>query len=227
MHARCCYTTTGATLVAAFVALCGAAPAAAEEGAVDVSAAYRVDAMGAIANAPSDVAVLDDLHVTASADLERAFDWRGASAFVHILNNSGDAPNDTIGTLQGVDNIEVGRQRVRLYEIWLEQALAGGSVRAGLYDLNSEFYSTEASALLMAPAFGIGSEIAATGPNGPSIFPSTALSVRVAAHLSAHSVFKFAVVNSNAGVVGDPDGVDTTFDHGALLISQIDWTGAG
>ena len=96
-----------------------------------------------------------------------------------MLNNSGGAPNDVAGTLQGVDNIEVRTPRLRLFELWLEQSLGPASVRAGLYNLNSEFYADDAAGQLLAPAFGIGSELAATGPNGPSIFPSTALGVRL------------------------------------------------
>ena len=86
--------------------------------------------------------------------------WRGASAHIDVLNNSGGIPNDDIGTLQGVDNIEVLSQRLRLFEAWVEQAWGDTSIRAGLYDLNSEFYSNDSAGLLMAPAFGIGSEVA-------------------------------------------------------------------
>ncbi len=90
-------------------------------------------------------------------------------------------PSDDAGTAQGVDNIEVSRQRARLFEAWVQQSFAGdkASVLAGLHNLNSEFYANDSAGLLIAPAFGIGSELAATGPNGPSIFPSTALAARV------------------------------------------------
>lgn len=135
------------------------------------------------------------------------------------------APNDVVSTLQGVDNIEVDRHRLRLYEFWVEAAMGEGSVRAGLYDLNSEFYATESAGLLIAPAFGIGSEIAATSPNGPSIFPSTALAVRVSMPISKRAAFMIAVINAEAGVLGDPDGVDTEFEHGVLAVSELTWSG--
>src|SRR5690606_7480195 len=32
-----------------------------------------------------------------------------------------------------------------------------------------------------------------------------------------------AVLNASAGVFGDPDGVDTDFDHGVLLIGEYGW----
>jgi porin len=130
-------------------------------------------------------------------------------------------PNDGAGTLQGINNIEVASHRLRLFEAWIEQKLDGRStLKAGLYDLNSEFYSTDAAGLLIAPAFGVGSEIAATGPNGPSIFPSTALGVRIDRKLGGGGLVRAAVLNASARTFGDPGGVDINFDHGALLIGE-------
>jgi porin len=154
------------------------------------------------------------------ADLERVMGWRGASAHFDILNNSGAMPNDDAGTLQGVDNIEVPSRRLRLFEAWIEQSFGDSSLRLGLYDLNSEFYANESAGYLIAPAFGIGSEIAATGPNGPSIFPSTALAARFHSQFDNGLFARAGVINANAGVLGDPGGVDISFDEGALLIAE-------
>lgn len=165
---------------------------------------------------------LDNLDVIVDGDLDKLVGWRGATVHGYLLNNSGGAPNDQAGTLQGVDNIEVGRPRARLYEFWVETKFAGdrGSVLAGLYDLNSEFYSTEASGLLLAPPFGIGSELASTGPNGPSIFPSTALAVRARIDGGRGAYVQAAVLNAHAGTLGDPEGPSTTFDNGALMVGE-------
>ena len=172
--------------------------------------------------------VLDDLQVFGDLDLSKAIGWKGATAHVELLNNSGAMPNDDAGTLQGVDNIEVTRQRARLFEAWVEQGFGDkGSVRAGLYDLNSEFYSNDSAGMLLAPAFGIGSELAATGANGPSIFPSTALAVRVRWTPNEHVYAQAAALNANAGVLGDPGGIKTSFDNGLLLIAEAGWTGRG
>ena len=183
-------------------------PAAADD-AVAWSVAYTADVF---AGASDDVSThgryLDNLDLMADVDLARAFGWQGMTLHAHVLNNSGAALNDDLGTLQGADNIEVSRQRLRLFEFWAEKAWEGGSVRAGLYDLNSEFYANESAGLLIAPAFGIGSELAATGPNGPSIFPSTALAVRGHFDLGAQSSVSVAVLNAHAGVIGDPGSVD-------------------
>jgi len=93
-------------------------------------------------------------------------------------------------------------------------------LRAALYDLNSEFYASEASGLLLAPAFGVGSEIAATGPNGPSIFPTTALAIRVEQRFGGAGFARVAVLNATAGALGDDRGSALDFHHGALLIGE-------
>jgi porin len=184
---------------------------------------YTADVAGTVRGGTAHAGrALDNLDVIVDGDLEKLIGWRGATVHGYLLNNSGGAPNDLAGTLQGVDNIEVGRPRARLYELWVQSRFADGhgSVLAGLYDLNSEFYATEASGLLLAPPFGIGSEFASTGPNGPSIFPSTALAVRARVEGGRGSYLQAAVLNAHAGTLGDPDGPSTSFDNGALVIGE-------
>ncbi|WP_249778357.1 carbohydrate porin [Phenylobacterium glaciei] len=203
-------------------------PAAAQDSAWTLAATYTADVAGPVSGGASQAGkVLDNLLIEADLDLDKALGWTGATAHVSLLNNSGGAPNDIAGTLQGIDNIEVTRPRAKVYEAWVQQDVGKASVRAGLYDLNSEFYTTDAAGLLISPAFGIGSELAATGPNGPSIFPSTALALRVRLVPSDATYVQAAVLNAHAGVIGDPDGVDTAFDDGGLLIAEAGWTGRG
>jgi len=159
-----------------------------------------------------------------SADLER-LGGPSVNVYGSVLTNAGGKANNAAGTLQGVDNIEVAQASTRLFELWAETDLAGVGTRAGLYDLNSEFYSTPTAALFLAPAFGIGSELSSTGPNGPSIFPSTALAMRARKQLSSVLTFKFAVLDAKAGVLGDPGGIDVSFKHGVLFISELEWEG--
>jgi porin len=211
---------------AALGTLAIAAPALAQDSAWTFEATYTVDAIGPVAgDSPRTVSVLDNLDLIADLDLGKAIGWEGATLHGYVLSNQGDIPNDISGTLQGVDNIEVGRQGVRLYELWVEAPLGENtSILAGLYDLNSEFYANDSAGLLIAPPFGIGSELAATGPNGPSIFPSTALGVRIN-HDFDGGYLRGAVLNAHAGVPGDPDGVDTEFDDGALIIGEVGFGG--
>ncbi|MDB5438445.1 MAG: Carbohydrate-selective porin OprB [Caulobacteraceae bacterium] len=164
---------------------------------------------------------LDNLELVGDLDLQQAVGWPDLTLHAALLNNAGGAPNGLAATLQGVDNIEVTRPGARLFELWLEKDLGHASLRAGLYDLNSEFYVDDAASQLIAPAFGIGSELAATGPNGPSIFPSTGLGVRLNLELANQAYLRGAVINARSAVIGDPGGVDWSFDDGVLGIAEI------
>lgn len=216
-------------LSSAAAIICFATAARADEApALTYSITYTADAVAVGgASAPNAGRVLDNLDIIADADLEKLAGWRGGSVHAYVLNNEGGRPNDPAGTLQGVDNIEVAKSRLRLFELWLQQSFGGdkASVLAGLYNLNSEFYVNDSAGRLLAPPFGIGSELAATGPNGPSIFPSTALGARLNVQLSEGAYLRAAVINAQSGVVGDPDGVDFSFDEGVLEIGEIGWQG--
>lgn len=191
--------------------------------AVAITGRYVVDLMGNVAGGDARGArVLDNFEVTADGDLDRLAGWRGARAHLHVLSNQGGSINALAGTVQGVDNIEVADGRVKLYEAWVEQDLAGGraALLVGLSDLNVDFYQNDSAGMLVAPAFGIGSELAATGPNGPSIFPSTALTMRLKTSIGTSGYFHAAVVNARAGVLGDTTGIDLGMHDGALLIAE-------
>lgn len=211
----------------ALALLAAAATAAADDPqlndppAFDVSVSYAGDVVGALKGGLSHkTRYLDSGDLTVDADLGRLIGWSGAVVHVDGLYSGGGRPNDDIGTLQGVDNIEVADARVRLFEAWLDQSFNRASFRVGLYDLNSEFYMNDGASYLLAPAYGIGSEIAATGPNGPSIFPSTALSVRLNYDFGEGLFLRAAALNAHAGVLGDPGGVNTNFHDGGLVIVE-------
>lgn len=130
-----------------------------------------------------------------------------------------------VGDAMVVSNIDSDRG-LRVLEAWFDwrfEARGAGSVRVGLYDLNSEFDTTDSRGLFINSAYGIGQELAQTGRNGPSIYPVTALAARVAWAPSDPWLLELAVVD---GVPGDPDDQHKSRWHlsrseGALLIGEI------
>lgn len=229
-----CAGPTLAAVVAVGVSVWLSAPAArAEETGVEQKGAwthqltYTVDVTGAVEGGVQKAGrVLDNIDAVLDGDLGQAFGWRDTKLHIYLLNNSGGRPNEVVGSLQGVDNIEVARPRLRLYEAWMEHSFGQVSVLAGLYNLNSEFYTTETSGLLMAPPFGIGSELASTGPNGPSIFPLSSLAVRVKAGAEKGFYGEAAVLNAHAGTLGANDDTQMGLDRGVILIGEGGWRGA-
>ncbi|MGZ8308186.1 MAG: carbohydrate porin [Allosphingosinicella sp.] len=210
-----------------------AAPAAAQPAlpaGLSVDASYIADLIGIVSGGVDRGArYLDNLEIAAEADLDEIAGWRGGRIGLRLLSNQGGNPNDLAGTLQGVDNVEVADHRIKLFELWLAQSFAGGRVdlRLGLFDLNDEFYASVASEDLLAPSFGIGPELGATGPSGPSIFPSSSLTARLLVRPADDLYVQASILNAQAGVVGDPGGIDLAFDQGLLAIGEAGWTGRG
>ncbi len=174
---------------------------------------------------------LDNLDVTLAIDAERAFGLPGVEFFLYGLYNNGQSfGGELTGDMHGVSNIETGVQAARLYEAWADWRFGRErrqSLRFGLYDLNSEFDSIESGALFINSAHGIGSELADSGQNGPSIFPVTSLALRWRADFERWSVLAAAL----DGVPGDPAHPKRTtirFDKGdgALLIGEVQRRGA-
>ena len=198
-----------------------ATPPPAGAGPVTLSGSLLVDLVQSDQSANTSVRELDKLNLTMNADLEQLFQWKGATGSLSIQNTSGTTPNDDIGTLEGVDNIEAPVRRLRLYEAWIEQAFGDtAALKVGLIDLNTEFYVNPSSGLLLGPQYGIGTEFSATGPGGPSIFPATGLGARLQIKPAKDFYINGGVFNAHVGDPGDRGGVDTSFDEGVIDVAE-------
>ncbi len=172
---------------------------------------------------------LDNLDLQLAADRGSIFGIPGLAGLLYVLhNNSSEFSGKYAGDAQGVSNIDAPRA-TRLYEAWLDWASPADrfSIRAGLYDLNSEFDSIETGGLFLGSAHGIGSDFSQTGLNGPSIFPVTSLALRVRTALGAGGYGQFAILD---GVPGDPNDpgsneIDLSHDDGALAVAELGWAG--
>jgi len=168
---------------------------------------------------------LDNLDIVAEADMERLVGWRGATIGLYGLYNNGKSLSALMGDAQVASNIETGVRALRLYEAWIDQTFGGAaSVKVGLYDLNSEFDAHYTSALFMGSPHGIGTDISQSGENGPSIFPSTSLSARLALMPAKGWTVRAAVLD---GVPGDPAHPKRTAiklgrGDGALLVGEVE-----
>lgn len=197
-------------------------PALAEEAdgdGVAVEIAYTGEALAG--DGASGLDYVDNLDLTVSATTG------DTQLFAYALYNNGrdfSGPRYPRGWV--ASNIETGVEALRLYEAWIDQSFAEGkvSLRAGLYDLNSEFDALEASSLFINPAHGIGTDFSQSGRNGPSIFPVTSLGLRVQAQLDERTALRLAVLD---GVPGDPANPKRTAiklgnGDGALLAAEVD-----
>lgn len=148
--------------------------------------------------------------------------WPDARLFLFVLGSQGGSASALVGDVQGVNNLEAPAT-TRLEEAWLQQNLLNNrlSLLVGRYDVNAEFDRLQSAALFLNSSFGVSPEFAKSGVQGPSIFPYTAVGMRVTAKPSFNLVWRAAVLD---GVPVDrADGRVDLFSHGdgALLVSEM------
>jgi porin len=167
---------------------------------------------------------LDNVDLTLTLDAEKLFGWQGARFSVYGLGNHGGNPSDQVGDTQVVSNIEAF-DTWKLYEAWFQQNLFKNrlSILLGLYDVNSEFDFIETAQLFIHSSFGIGPDFSQSGENGPSIFPTTSVGIRIAAKLTQAFYLQTAVLDGVPGDPDDPCGTQIIFDRddGLLLTAEI------
>lgn len=162
-------------------------------------------------------------------DGQKLFGIKGNKSLVYFINNNGSHPNASqVGSIQGIDNIEVGTDTAKLYELWTEQSFFGEtlSVLIGLHDLNSEFMVNDMTANFIKPTFQVNQEFAQSGQNGPSIFPTTSLAGRVKYLPTEESYAMAAVFDGVPGNPSRPHGthIDLRSRDGLLLIAEAGFT---
>ena len=170
---------------------------------------------------------LDNVDVTLSLDGDKLFGLKGSQFFLYILGNSGGSPSEHAGDLQGVSNIDAP-DAWKVYEAWYDQSFADdrASVRFGLYDLNSEFDVIESAGLFIHASFGIGPDYSQSGQNGPSIFPTTSLALRLAYAFNEHYFIQAAVLDAVPGDLNNDQGthIDLDSDDGELYALEFGYT---
>jgi porin len=136
-----------------------------------------------------------------------------------------------VGDLQGLNNIEAPAG-LRLYELWSEIRFGERgtvSTRMGFLDLNAEFDAPVTSGFFIGPPFGIGTDLAQTGENGPAVFPYTSLGVRIAGRLGDTLLWRAAAFDGLPGSLSHDDFVTVNASHrqGALLIGELEYARPG
>jgi porin len=186
---------------------------------------YKLDLLGKISPPGRQAYGLDNLDVKLALDGEKIAGLKGSSGLLYVLSNRGGKPVVQGDHSAGLDNIETpaGGNTTKLYQAWIQQTFLDErlSVLAGLYDLNSEFYVTESSSMFIQPVYGIGAEMAGTGQNGPSIFPTTSMALRVKAEAAGYYLQAVTL----DGVPGDPNnphGTHVQFNKGDGALNVIE-----
>lgn len=146
---------------------------------------------------------LDNFDLIITNDLQKSIGIPNSNLLIQFLGNSGGAPSELAGVSQGITNIEA-IPTWKLYQFLIESKFFNEqlSLMFGLYDLNSEFDSRQTSAIFINPSHGIGPDFSSSGVNGPSIFPTTSLTLRLKYQNESGFYIQTAFLD---GVPGDPD----------------------
>jgi porin len=186
---------------------------------------YKLDLLGKVSQPDRKTYGLGNLDIKLALDGEKIAGLKGSSGLLYILSNHGGKPVVQGDHTAGLDNIETPEcaNTTKLYQAWIQQTFLDErlSVLAGLYDLNSEFYVTESSSMFIQPVYGIGAEMAGTGQNGPSIFPTTSMALRVKAEAAGYYLQAVTL----DGVPGDPNnphGTHVQFNKGDGALNVIE-----
>lgn len=159
------------------------------------------------------------------ADFERMFGWTGGSALLNPMWLAGDGISDDLGDLTQVSNI-AGRGGVRIFEIWLQQALFDGalSVRAGILSGDQEFGITGQGMLYYNSVFG--APVFLTSNMAWPNYPLGALGARVRVEPSDQTYLQAAVYDGDPGTEEfNRSGLRVRLDHdeGVFTIAEAGW----
>lgn len=204
-----------------------AAPAVAE---TELQAAYRADVLyNASGGLKTGAAYVDNATFTISGALSALSAADDESFLVTLLyNNPATFSEQYVGDLQTVSNIDAERGS-RIYELWYEARWNDRySLRAGLYDLNSEFDAIDTAGFFMNSSHGIGAEYGQSGEAGPSIFPVTTIAARFEWAIDAASTLRFALLDGAPGAPDDPTRTAIHFssDEGVLATAEYNYVTA-
>ena len=197
---------------------------------VDVTVDYKADMFDVVSGGLKRGSnYLDNLDIQFTLDNEKLLGINGNKAFIYFVSNAGSKPSASrVGSIEGIDNVEVIHDTFKLLEAWDEQSFFGDtlSVLVGLHDLNSEFAVTDLSKNFLKPTMQIGQAFAQSGRNGPSLFPTTSVAARVKVAPTETTYVSAAVFDGVPGNVNRPHGTHIDFESsdGVLMIAEAGYT---
>lgn len=157
-------------------------------------------------------------------DLEKVFGWQDAIAYLNVIDDRGSGSNGHAGSLMGVSNIEVPAATTRLFHAWVQKGFFEDrfSVLAGIYPIDSEFFTMDSASMLLHPAYGTPADLALT--NAPSVFNNAAFGLRAKWYSPDRTVYGMGALMD--GVPNDPAHPRRTavkFGNGSFAIAELGW----
>jgi porin len=162
-------------------------------------------------------------------DLDSLLYWPDTRAFILAIGAYGRNPADGAGSVHAPSSLAKSTTSAKFLQAWIEREFLDGQLAllAGLYAVDSEFDVKETAGVFMNGGFGTGLELSETGVNGPCIYPTTCLGLRVRYQPDESRYVQVAVLD---GVAGDPDQprgtqIKLSSDDGLLIIAETGFQG--
>jgi porin len=166
-------------------------------------------------------------------DLDKAADWKGATAAISMLQISGPSASAWyVGNLMDVSSIN-GRPATRLYNAWLQQNAFNDvlSVKVGLMNVDAEFFTSTTASLFVSSTFGWPGILAVDLPGGGPAYPLSAPMVRVKLQPTPELSVMAAVFSgdptggngSNSLSTLQPDGTTISFNGGVFVMAEAQY----
>ncbi len=156
---------------------------------------------------------LDNFDIIFTFNLKKLIGFKNSNIFIYGLGNDGEDPDNYIGDAQTASNI-AAPSAWKIFEAWIQTDLFDNriSLLAGLYNLNSEFENLQSSNLFINSSHGIGVAFSQTGENGPSIFPTTSVGVRLKTEFNNSYYLQAVVLDGVPGDSSNPKGTHIIFN---------------
>ncbi len=205
----------------------GGARSVAAKGGFLFDGGIKVDALrnrGALNDGARTVSHID---LRLKMDLDKAAGWPGGSAMINVISDAGWGPNARlVGSLMGVTSIEVAAPTTtRLFQAWLQQSFLDGrlAVLAGLYPIDSEFFTMDSAGLFLGPQYGTPADLALT--DTPSIFNNSAFGFRARWTIAPTLYAMGAVLDGIPNDPAHPKRTSIRFAHGngGFTIGELGW----
>jgi porin len=175
---------------------------------VQINATYIGETLGNVSGGMRrGVVYTGRLDLGADVDLEKLVGWSGATFHANMYQIHGQGlSRDYIGNLMLVSGVEA-LSSTRLYELWIEQSLAGGAVlvKVGQQASDVEFIDSKYDDIFINSALGwpgiTGVILPSGGPSPPLAVPG----IRIKAQLSDHITAYAAIFDGDAAPPGPED----------------------
>lgn len=195
---------------------------------IALEAGLKLDSLHNLGGARDGGQTVSHLELKLRADLDKLLGWNNTVAYLNTDTDGGNGINARrTGSLMGVSNIEVPVPTTRLFHAWIQKGFLDDriSVLAGLYPIDSEFFTMDSASTLLQPAYGTPADLALT--NAPSVFNNAAFGIR--AKWLAENRERYAMGALMDGMPNDPARPKATAvrfakGDGAFVIGEIGWT---